>query len=203
MYASGGYLFRRRLILIICLINQLLALLFEFLPLPGMLWVFGLILEIWTGILYLVYFFFFLGYSNDLCNHLLLLYIPIFFYSMVTIGSTWDTLYIIVAAISIIINTTLSIITLIKTKKGMIVNTNQRFKNRLIITMIMGFFMTALWFIISSNNRSPFVELVNEFSARFIIIQYLALLIYGALLILFVVLAILSIKEYRKEEKNL
>ena len=203
MYASSGYLFRRRLILIICLINQLLALLFEFLPLPGMFWAFGLMLEIWTAILYFVYYFFYNRHENDLSNYLLLLHIPIFFYAMIAINTSVTTINIIFGITSIVINTTLAIITLIKTKQGMIIKTNQRLKSLLLVTVIPGLALTITWYIIARmmSNWSYF-KIMDQYFSALNILNYTAIAI-GALYILFIILVILSIKEYRKEEKNL
>ena len=203
MYASSGYLFRRRLILIICLINQLLALLFEFLPLPGMFWAFGLMLEIWTAILYFVYYFFYNRHENDLSNYLLLLHIPIFFYAMIAINTSVTTINIIFGITSIVINTTLAIIALIKTKQGMIVETNQRLKSLLLVTVIPGLALTITWYIIARmmSNWSYF-KIMDQYFSALNILNYTAIAI-GALYILFIILVILSIKEYRKEEKNL
>ena len=206
MYASGGYIFRRRLILIICLINQLLAVVCEYVPIPGrgMLWIIGLMLEMWTAILYFVYYFFFNRHENDLSNYLLLLHIPIFFYAMIAINTSVTTINIIFGITSIVINTTLAIITLLKTKQGMIVETNQRLKSLLLVTMIPGLALTITWYIMARrvSNWSYFYIIDQRFLALDIF-HYSSIAKGGALYILFIILVILSIKEYRKEEKNL
>ena len=71
----------RRIILIICLAHQLLALFFEFVPLYGMYWVLGLMLEVVTAFIYFVYFIVFVGKSTQLVHELLSIFIPVYMLS--------------------------------------------------------------------------------------------------------------------------
>ena len=131
----------KRVLLIICLLCQFFALFLEYYPFGNMLWVLGMIFEVITGILYLVFFFTFFFRDNNFSTYLLLLNIPAFLYHALLIATTGNTVFIIASICCIVINIGLSIFAIIQKDKY------KQFIYEKKILLIL--FLTSIMFIIT------------------------------------------------------
>ena len=101
-----------RALLKAALIIEIFAAFFAFVPL-GMNWVWGMILSMVAAIVYAVFWFIKLNDRNALRDDILLLFLPVFFYTGITIATTGGPVYFITTVVISLAAAVMSLISLL------------------------------------------------------------------------------------------
>lgn len=184
----------RRIILIICLVHQVLALFFEFVPLYGMLWVLGIILELVTAFIYFVYFIVFVGKSTQLVHELLLIFIPVYMLSTYFFAtSAGNILRLILEVVNIAIISIFAFITIFT--KNTVQNNSLAWQDNYYWWFFCGASITIISVPHRGLNRLRYI-----LSERIYTIEFP---IYFVFMIIFIVLGIILIRKHKKIKKQL
>ena len=186
----------KRVLLIICLLCQLFALFLEYYPFGNLIWVMGMIFEIITGILYLVFFFTFFFRDNNFSTYLLLLNIPAFLYHALLIATTGNTVFIIASICCIVINIGLSIFGIIQKDKGKQFIYDKKILLILflvsIIFIITGFILNYIYYA-----KWDTAILNDQPTDNLNILFYSTIILLGVFYIIISIRLVLIIKEYK------
>ena len=179
----------KRVLLIICLLCQFFALFLEYYPFGNLIWIMGMIFEVITGILYLVFFFTFFFRNNNFSTYLLLLNIPAFLYHALLIATTGNIVFIIASICCIVINIGLSFFAIIQKDYR---NPLFRDTKALLITLIISIILIILDFTYEPIYFAIFHARIND---------NLNILFYSPIVILVIIYIISSIRLSSKMKK--
>lgn len=185
----------RRIILIICLAHQLLALFFAFVPLYGMLWVLGLMLELVTAFIYFVYFIIFVGKSTQLVHELLLIFIPVYMLSSFFFADTaGNVANYIIAGVNIVIISVLALITIFT--KNTVQNNSLAWQDNYYWWFPCGAATSIIFIEHRLSRRFPFAYYVQIY----LTIEYS---IYAIFITFFIIMMIILIRKHKKVKMQL
>ena len=187
----------RRIILIICLAHQLLALFFEFVPLYGMLWVLGIILELVTAFIYFVYFIVFVGKSTQLVHELLLIFIPVYMLSTYFFAtSAGNILRLILEVVNIAIISIFAFITIFT--KNTVQNNSLAWQDNYYWWFPCGAATSILFIWYRLSRRFSFAFIYNDQ-----ILLIIECFIYAIFITFFIIMMIILIRKHKKVKMQL
>ncbi len=188
------------ILLVISLINQALIAVFALVPFKGHQWILPMIIPLFNVIIYGIIFIQFLrsykykGYEvYNIPSMLMILFIPLYFYSAINISTSGDHIYYIFAGITAVFITILTILMFALNNKRENINVKTLKKSSiiyLIICVVLCFIAFKLTQYYYSINR----DVIKNYRQLF----YSSLYIYIGLIIIYLIFIIINIRKLKQ-----